>query len=74
MVDARPLGGRDRLGQMMFVIDLTVVPPGGQPVRTRLSVGVPEAWLGQLAPGAEVPVIVTVGDAGMVVTPDFRSV
>lgn len=68
LIEVRRLGGRDRAGRSMFVIDLTVVPDHGDPVRSQHRVGVPDEWIGVLVPGVEVPVSVCRGQGGLSVT------
>lgn len=66
IVDARPTGGRDGHGRALFALDVTVLAERRQPFRTRLSLPVPDAAIGLVHPGTELPAVL-VGEGDLAV-------
>lgn len=66
VLDARPAGGRDRNGDAVFALDVTVLCDERTPFRSRLAVAVPDGALALVHPGAELPAVL-VGEGELAV-------
>ena len=71
VLDARPLGGADTQGNPLFVVDVTLIAPGVEPTRARISIAAAPQHIRQLHPGSELAAEADFGPGGPIVTLHF---